>query len=172
MIRQFCDIHGTAEIGEGTEIWNYVSVCAGAKLGTSVVVGSSCWIGKGTVIGNNSRLQTGVFLPNNSILGENVFCGPHVIATDDKYPRVGNHDYNAQPPNLKSNCSLGASAVILPGITVGEFAVVGAGAVVTHDVEPHTIVVGSPAIPISAMQSPSDREMLKRWYQTIQESRI
>ena len=96
-------------------------------------------------IGEGSRLQHGVFLPNGSRLGRNVFIGPNATFTDDRHPRVGNKYYIAEPPCLLDECSVGAGAVILPGVTIGKGAMIGAGCVVTHNVPDHAVVVGNPS---------------------------
>lgn len=145
------DIHPTAVVsidarfGAYVKIWSGAVVGAWCRLGDYCVIGANAYIGGGTVMGDNCRIQTGVFLPNNSILGNRVFIGPNVTATDDRHPKVNNHDYKAEPPILEDDCSIGAGAVILPGVRIGKGAMVGAGAVVTHDVEPYSTVVGCPA---------------------------
>ena len=145
IVHNFVDIHGTVEIGHGTVIWNGAVICADVKIGKNVCIGNGCFIGKGTIIGNNCRLQSNVFLPPNSRLDAEVFCGPGMICTDDRHPRVGNKNYKAEPPIFERGCSVGAGVVILPGVIVGAGAMVGAGAVVTRNVEPYSTVVGCPA---------------------------
>ncbi len=135
----------SAKIGPGTIVWPYASVGEDVVIGRDCVIGACAYIGRGTKIGDGTRLQTGVFLPNYSILEESVFVGPHVICTDDKYPRSGNKDYHAQPPRLCAGCSIGANATILPGVKIGAGAMIGAGAIVTKDVLPDNISVGLPA---------------------------
>ena len=133
------------KFGAYVQVWHFTTLGFGVELGDYVTVGSHCYIGNHTRIGANSRLQTGVFLPNYSVVGESVFIGPNVTCTDDRYPRVGNRDYTAEPPIFKDGCSVGAGAVILPGVTIGEGAVVGAGCVVTSNVPDHAVVVGNPS---------------------------
>jgi acetyltransferase-like isoleucine patch superfamily enzyme len=91
------------------------------------------------------RINHGSFLPNRSTVGNDVFIGPNVTFTDDKYPRSGNKHYKAEPPIVEDNVSVGAGAIILPGIRLGKGCMIGAGAVVTEDVEPGMTVVGMPA---------------------------
>ena len=141
-------IHATAIIGPNVhfgayvKVWSNAVVGFGCQIGDYVVIGANAYVGNESVIGEGSRLQTGVFLPNGSRLGKRVFLGPNVTAADDKYPRVGNIDYTAEPPIFEDDCSVGAGAVILPGITIGHHAMVGAGSVVSHDVEPYAVVTG------------------------------
>jgi UDP-2-acetamido-3-amino-2,3-dideoxy-glucuronate N-acetyltransferase len=145
IVHKFVDIHGSAIILPGTHIWNGVVIGADVSIGADCVIGSNSYIGAGSVIGNRSRLQTGVFLPNLSMLGEDVFLGPHAVCTDDRYPRVNNHSYKAEPPIFEDRCSIGAGAVILPGVRVGTGAMIGAGCVVTESVPDHAIVIGNPS---------------------------
>lgn len=92
-----------------------------------------------------ARISAHVFLPANSVVEEHVFIGPGCVFTDDRLPRAYNKGYLAQPPVLKRGCSVGAGAVILPSVVIGENAMVGAGAVVSRDVPPNTVVRGEPA---------------------------
>ena len=135
-------------VGENCTIWQYATICAEAVLGEGVVVGSHVWIGRHAQIGSFTRLQHGAFIPNRTIIGKGVFIGPNVTMTDDKYPKAGRL-YRAEPPILDDDCSIGAGAVLLPGVRIGRGAMVGAGAVVTQDVAPFSIVTGIPARPQS-----------------------
>lgn len=137
-------IDPTVSIGENCMVWQYATICADVQIGEGVVIGSAAWVGRGCLIGNYTRLQHGVFLPNHTHVGKGVFIGPGVILTDDKKPKVGKL-YQPEPPILEDDCSIGAGAVILPGVRIGRGAMVGAGAVVTQDVPPFMTVIGSPA---------------------------
>lgn len=145
------DIHPSAVVsidarfGVNIKVWSGAVIGAWARIGDNSVIGSNCYVGWGTIMGEGCRLNHGTFLPNNSRLGNNVFCGPNVTFTDDKYPRAGNIDYKPEPPTLKDGCSIGAGAVILPGVTIGAGAMVGAGCVVTEDVPDFAVVVGNPS---------------------------
>lgn len=145
-MNQCCNfIDGTATIGDGSTVWHFAVVLADAVIGNDVSIGSGAEIGQGTVIGDNSRIGSGVFLPSNSVVGRNVFIGPRACFTDDRMPYVNHDDYLAEPPVLRDGCSVGAGAVVLPGVMIGENARVGAGAVVTRNVPPHSLVRGEPA---------------------------
>lgn len=152
-IKDFTVIGENVKFGVDVLVWPFTSIGAFCRLGDYVVIGSHCYIGNASMIGDGSRIQTGVFLPNRSYLGKNVFLGPQVCCTDDRYPRVGNHDYEAEPPRFMDNCSVGAAAVILPGVTIGAHALVGAGCVVTKDVPEYAVVVGNPSRIISVKES-------------------
>lgn len=141
-------IDPSAILGTQSIVWHYSVVLADVRIGDHVSIGSRCEIGRGSVIGDYSRIGSGVFLPPNSIVGERVFVGPNVTCTDDRHPRVpvaGDPPYVALPPIIKDDVAIGAGAVILPGVTIGRGARIAAGAVVTDDVPPFTMVVGLPA---------------------------
>lgn len=142
-------IHEKAEVGPGcflsdAKVWQFATVEGGVMFGLGVVVGSCAWIGRGSRIGHNTRIQHGAFICRDASIGENVFIGPNVVLADDKHPVVNNPKYKAEPPYIQDNVSIGAGAVILPGVTVGEGAKIGAGAVVVYNVPPHALVVGVP----------------------------
>jgi acetyltransferase-like isoleucine patch superfamily enzyme len=141
----FSFVHSTAKLGRNVKVWQWASVLADCKIGDNVSIGANAEIGRGSIIGNNSRISHGVFLPTNSKIGENVFIGPSVTFTDDKHPVCGNVNYEAQPPVMEDWSSIGAGAVILPGIRIGMGALVGAGSIVTKDVPKGMVVMGNPA---------------------------
>jgi acetyltransferase-like isoleucine patch superfamily enzyme len=114
-------------------------------IGQDCSIGHCAEIGRGSKIGHDTRISHGVFLPPNSIIGNGVFLGPSCIFTDDKFPRAGNADYHAQPPIVEDGASVGAGAVILPGVRIGAGATVGAGAIVTKSVPAGAIVRCEPA---------------------------
>jgi acetyltransferase-like isoleucine patch superfamily enzyme len=140
-----CTVSDTAITGHNCMIWQFATVCDRAWLGDNVVIGSNAWVGKRAVIGTGTRIQHGAFIPNDTVIGAHVFIGPNVTLTDDKYPKAGNHAYRPEPPILRDGCSIGAGAVILPGVVIGEGAMIGAGAVVTQDVTAYSTVIGCPA---------------------------
>ncbi len=139
------DVDPTATFGAGSFVWSFTVIEGDVTIGADCVVGSHCFIGRGTKIGDGVRIQTGVFIPRNATIEDGVFIGPNVTFTDDKHPRAGNHNYTAQPPIVRAGASIGAGAVVLPGIEIGENAVIAAGAVVTHDVPADCMVKGIPA---------------------------
>jgi acetyltransferase-like isoleucine patch superfamily enzyme len=145
----------TAEIGEGTKIWHFAVILDEVVIGAFCSIGSHAEIGKGSTIGYGSRISHGVFLPNNSKIGLNVFIGPGVVFTDDRYPRVNNPHYKAEPPVVEDGANIGAGAVILPGVTIGKGALIGAGAVVTKNVKPGDLVRGPAAASMRLLTCPS-----------------
>jgi len=138
-------IDESAHIGEGTVVWHYVTILSDVEIGKNCSIGSGTEIGRGSVIGDHTRISAHVFLPANSIVGQRVFIGPDVVFTDDRHPRAGNSSYIAEPPQIEHGVSIGAGAVVLPGVHIKHGATIAAGAIVTHDVEPYDHVRGEPA---------------------------
>lgn len=133
------------QIGEGTRIWQYVVVLPGAVIGRDGNICSHCLIENDVVVGDRVTIKCGVQLWDGVVLEDDVFVGPNVTFTNDRLPRSRNAAAQLLPTRVRKGASIGANATILPGLTIGEHAMVGAGAVVTKDVPPHTLVVGNPA---------------------------
>lgn len=130
-------IDGSATWGDGTMIWHFAVILQQVRIGKNCMIGSRTEIGRGTTVGDYSRIGSGVFIPPNATIGHHVFIGPNVTFTDDKTPKVpdvGDPPYHAQPPIIEDFASIGAGAVILPGVRIGRGARVAAGATVTKDV--------------------------------------
>ena len=113
------------------------------KLGTNCKIHQYTWIGDEVEIGNNSKIQAFAFIPNGVKLGNNVFIGPNTVLTNDRYPptRIG----GLKGPQIRANAAIGANATLLPGVCIGEGALVAAGAIVTRDVPAHMLAIGAPA---------------------------
>ena len=139
----------SSRIGSRCQFWQYVVILEEAQIGDDVNICSHCFIENDVVIGNRVTIKNGVQLWDGINIEDDVFIGPNVTFTNDKYPRSKNEDYNRAKTILKKGVSIGGGAVILPGITIGANAVVGAGSVVTSDVKENTVVVGNPARQIS-----------------------
>jgi UDP-2-acetamido-3-amino-2,3-dideoxy-glucuronate N-acetyltransferase len=152
-IHPSADVSPKAKIGENTRVWHQVQIREGAKIGENCILGKGVYVDFDVVIGRNVKIQNGCFVFHGAALEDGVFLGPGVILTNDKNPRAINPDGSLKKDNdwevgktlIKRGASLGAGSIILPGVTVGEFAMAGAGAVVTKDVPPHALVVGTPA---------------------------
>ena len=137
----------------GITVYPFATIEHGCVFGHNCVVGSNVFVGANSMIGDGTRIQHGAFIARGSRIGRNVFIGPLAILTDDKYPRVqtnadGSHEscYKAEPPILEDGCSIGAGAIILPGVRIGAGAMVGAGAVVTKDVPANGVATGVPSV--------------------------
>ena len=133
------------QIGEGTRIWQYVVILPGAIIGRDGNICSHCFIENKVVVGDRVTVKCGVQLWDGVTLEDDVFVGPNVTFTNDLQPRSRNAVAKLLPTLVKKGASIGANSTILPGITIGEGAMVGAGSVVTKDVPPGVTVVGNPA---------------------------
>jgi len=134
-----------AVIGEGTRIWHFAHIRSGAKIGRNCNIGKDVYIDVGVEIGDNVKIQNGVSIYRGVKIEDDAFIGPHAVFTNDLYPRSFNRDWQVVPTLVKRGASIGANATIVCGVTIGEYAMVGAGAVVTRDVPPYGLVYGNPA---------------------------
>ena len=134
-----------SEVGEGTRVWQFARVMEGVLIGKNCNICDFVLIETGVVIGNNVTLKSGVYLWSGIEIHDNVFVGPNATFANDKFPRSGRRDKPPEKTILRKGCSIGANATVLPGVLIGEGSMVGAGAVVTKDVEPHSLVIGNPA---------------------------
>ena len=144
----------TRFIGTGTYIWAFTHILDGASIGASCNIGDHCYIEQGVVVGDQVTIKNGNAIFEGITIEDGAFIGPNVTFTNDRYPRSPRMNASASRYEnaewlsstlIKQGASIGGGVVLLPGITIGEFAMVGAGAVVTKDVPPYTLVVGNPA---------------------------
>jgi len=133
------------KIGARTRIWAFTHILPGAIIGDDCNICDFVFIENKVIIGNRVTIKSGVYLWDGLVIEDDVFIGPNATFTNDKYPKSRHWSDNYQTTVLKQGSSIGAGAIILPGITVGAGSMVGAGAVVTHDVPDNTTVVGNPA---------------------------
>lgn len=139
------DIQSTA-IGEGTVVWQYTVILPGAKIGRNCKIGAFCFIENDVVIGDNVTVKPYVGICDGVTLEDDVFIGPSVSFANDNAPKSRNtENYRMERIVVRKGASVGVSAVILPGVEIGENALVGAGSVVTKDVPAGATVVGNPA---------------------------
>ena len=131
-------------IGSETKIWAFCNIMAGVKIGTNCNICDRCFIEKEVKVGNNVTIKTGVSLWDGVIISDDVFIGPGVQFCNDKYPRSKNY-VKVATTYVGDGASIGAGATILPGIQIGKEAMVGAGSVVTKNVEDYSTVAGNPA---------------------------
>ncbi len=135
-----------ARVGDGTRIWHWVHVCAGAVIGERCTIGQGVYVGNDVEIGSNVKIQNNVSVYDAVRLEDDVFCGPSMVFTNVRnprsaIPRKGEYDRTL----VKKGATLGANCTILCGVTIGEHAFIGAGAVVTRNVPAYALVVGVPA---------------------------
>ncbi len=135
-----------ALIGEGSRVWHWVHVCGGAKIGKGVSLGQNAFVGNKVSIGDHCKIQNNVSVYDNVTIEDGVFCGPSMVFTNVYNPRsLIERKSEYRNTLVKKGATLGANCTIVCGITIGEYAFVGAGAVVNKDVKPYALMVGVPA---------------------------
>lgn len=147
-----------AVIGEGTAIWHWVHVSGGARIGARCSLGQNVYVGNRVVIGDNVKIQNNVSVYDNVTLEDDVFCGPSMVFTNVYNPRsaVSRKD-EYRDTLVRRGATLGANCTIVCGATVGEYAFVGAGAVINRDVPPYALMVGVPARQVGWMSRHGER---------------
>ncbi len=146
MIHESAYIEEDVLIGEGTQIWHFVQIRKGAKIGKNCNIGKDVYIDTNVVIGDNCKVQNFASLYQGLTVGNDVFIGPHVCFTNDLYPRarIWNEEC-LEKTIIQDGASIGANSTIVAGITIGKYAMIGAGSVVTKDISDHTLAFGNPA---------------------------
>src|SRR4051812_30508443 len=147
------EVSPEAQIGDGTLIWRNVQIREGSRIGKKCILGQGAYIDFGVVIGDNVKIQNNASLYHGLEVEDGVFIGPHVVFTNDKIPRGINpdgslksaDDWTVGKTRVCYGTAIGASSVIVTGVTIGRWAMVGSGAVVTKDVPDHALVAGCPA---------------------------
>ena len=132
-------------IGDGTKIWHFCHVQENAHIGENCVLGQNVNVGPGVVIGSGVKIQNNVSVYEGVTLEDGVFCGPSVVFTNDRFPRSAARPQEYAPTRVCEGASIGANATIVCGVTIGRYAMIAAGAVVTHDVPAYALVAGVPA---------------------------
>lgn len=132
-------------IGDNTKVWHLVQIRTGAKIGKNCIFGKSVYIGANVTIGDNVKIQNLVSVYQGVTIEDDVFVGPHVCFTNDLLPRATNPDWEIVKTLVKKGSSIGANSTILCGITIGEYSMIGAGSLISKDVQPFTLVFGNPA---------------------------
>lgn len=152
-IHPSADVSPHARIGAGTKIWQHCQVREKAEIGENCILSKGVYIDTGVKIGNNVKIQNGISVYHGVTLEDGVFCGPHCVFTNDKKPRSinpdgslkGGDDWQISETLVRKGASIGAHATIVCGITIGAWAMIGAGAVVTRSVPDYGLVFGNPA---------------------------
>jgi len=145
MIHTHALVEVGAEIGGGTRIWAFSHILPGAKIGKDCNICDHTFIENDVVLGDRNTVKSGVYLWDGVISEADVFIGPCAVFTNDSKPRSRKYPDSYPKTYLNEGCSIGANATILPGVSVGRWALVGAGSVVTKDVEDHALVLGNPS---------------------------
>ena len=145
MIHKLADVQ-SENIGENTRVWQYSIILKGAKIGESCNINCHTFIENEVVIGNNVTIKPGVYIWDGITLEDNVMIGPNVTFTNDKLPRSQNIKFHLLRTTVKKGASIGAGALVLCGLEIGEYAMIGAGSVLTKNVPPYTLWYGNPAV--------------------------
>lgn len=144
------------QIGNGTRVWQFAIVLPGAIIGENCNICAHTLIENDVVIGNDVTVKSGVYIWDGTTIEDRVFIGPCVAFTNDKMPRSKVYPSQFSKILIKQNASIGANATLLPGVTIGQFAMVGAGSVVTRDVPDYALVVGNPARVVRFLEKKDD----------------
>jgi len=144
-IHATADVSSEARIGENTKIWNHAQVRESAKIGVNCILSKNVYVDTGVNIGNDVKIQNNVNVYNGVTIEDDVFLGPSMTFTNDLFPRATNSNWTISQTIVRKGASIGANATIVCGVIIGEYAMVGAGAVVTKDVPAYALVVGNPA---------------------------
>jgi UDP-2-acetamido-3-amino-2,3-dideoxy-glucuronate N-acetyltransferase len=139
-------VSNEAIIGNGTKVWINVQIREQAEIGTNCIISKDVYIDHAVKIGHRCKIQNSVSVYNGVTMEDDVFVGPNVAFTNDKVPRAFNAEWKITPTLVKRGASIGANATILCGITIGQYAMIAAGSVVTKSVPDHSLVMGNPAL--------------------------
>jgi acetyltransferase-like isoleucine patch superfamily enzyme len=153
MIHPTADVSPDARIGRDTRIWHEAQVREGASIGAQCNIGKGVYIDRDVVVGDRVKVQNRASIYRGVTIENGVYIGPHVSFTNDRYPRAvtpdgapqSDGDWQLFPTLIREGASIGAGAIILPGVVIGRWAMVGAGAIVTHDLPDHALAMGNPA---------------------------
>ena len=154
MIHKTAEVSKDSTLGKNCFVWHGTQVREGVTIGNNCILAKGVYIDRNCQIGNNVKIQNYASIYEMAIIEDGVFVGPYVCFSNDKYPRAittdgtikSESDWEKGVTTVRSGSSIGAGTVILPGITIGNFAMIGAGSVVVRDVMPHTLVFGNPAV--------------------------
>ncbi len=139
------NVSNEANIGEGSKIWINSQIRENSSIGENCIISKDTYIDTQVEIGNNCKIQNSVSIYQGVTIEDDVFVGPNACFTNDKVPRAFDPEWKITPTLVKKGASIGANSTIVCGITIGEYAMVAAGSVVTKDVEPYSLVMGNPA---------------------------
>lgn len=154
-------VDGGAQVGKGTSIWHWVHICPTAVIGENCILGQNVYVGNNVNIGNNVKIQNNVSVYDNVTLEDDVFCGPSMVFTNVYNPRSAISRKNQYKNTLvKCGATLGANCTLVCGVTIGEYAFVGAGSVITKNIPAFALVVGVPAKQIGWMTRFGERMIL------------
>lgn len=148
-IHASANVSDKASIGAGTKVWINVQIRENAQIGEACILSKDVYIDHAVKVGSRCKIQNGVSIYNGVEIGDDVFVGPNACFTNDKVPRAFNAAWKITPTRIEKGASIGANTTIVCGVTIGEYAMVAAGSVVTKSVAPYTLVMGNPARPVT-----------------------
>ncbi|MBT9159426.1 acyltransferase [Serpentinimonas barnesii] len=156
-IHPSANVSDKARIGAGTKIWINVQIRENTDIGEYCILSKDVYVDRLVKIGCRCKIQNSVSVYNGVEIGDDVFVGPNVSFTNDRVPRAFNSDWKSIPTYIANGASIGANATIVCGISIGEYAMVAAGSVVTKDVPPYTLVMGNPARAVALIDKDGNR---------------
>ena len=156
-IHPTANVSDNSSIGQGTKVWINVQIREDVVIGAGCILSKDVYIDHAVKIGDRCKIQNSVSVYNGVEIGDDVFVGPNACFTNDKVPRAFNANWSITPTFVHNGASIGANATIVCGITIGEYAMVAAGSVVTKDVAPYTLVMGSPARAVAKIDREGNR---------------
>jgi acetyltransferase-like isoleucine patch superfamily enzyme len=163
IFRAFTTIYGDVEMGDAVKTGHYVLIREHTRIGSFVTIGSGVIIDGYVSMGSYIKLESNVYIPTHTTLGSYIFIGPSAVLTNDRYPLRRRAEYEPEGPALDDGVTIGANATILPGVRIGEGAMVAAGSVVTRDVPPWHLALGAPARCQPLPDELRERNEARRW---------
>jgi UDP-2-acetamido-3-amino-2,3-dideoxy-glucuronate N-acetyltransferase len=156
-IHSSANVSDKANIGAGTKVWINAQIRENAVIGEGCILSKDVYIDHAVKIGNRCKIQNSVSVYNGVEIGNDVFVGPNACFTNDRVPRAFNAEWKITPTRIENGASIGSNSTIVCGVTIGEYAMVAAGSVVTRDVPPYTLVMGNPARPVGKIDKMGNR---------------
>ncbi len=147
-VHELAVVEPGAKLGNGTKVWHHAHVRSGAIVGSDTQLGKNTYVDSGATVGDRCKIQNNVSVYAGVHLADEVFVGPSAVFTNDRFPRAQNPDWEITETYVGEGASIGANATIVCGVTIGRWATVAAGSVVTKDIPDHCLVMGNPAKPV------------------------
>jgi acetyltransferase-like isoleucine patch superfamily enzyme len=163
VVRAFSVIYADVMVGDHVKTGHHVVVREHTIIGNQVVIGSGAILEDNIRIGDRVKIESNVYIPSHTTIGSDVFIGPSVVMTNDKYPQRRRDEYEPAGPHVQDSVSIGANATLLPGVVIGEGSFIAAGAVVTKNVPPWSLVKGNPGKVQDLPENLRERNKAKVW---------
>lgn len=163
VIRSFGVIYADVEIGNDFKTGHGIVIREKTRIGSRIVIGTGAVIDGNVEIGDRVKIETNAYIPAHTSIGNDIFIGPNVVMTNDKYPQRLRDQYEPKGPTIEDSVSIGANSTILPGVRIGEGSFIAAGAVVSKDVPPWSLVKGVPGKVYPLPEKLRERNRAKKW---------